>query len=814
MEDLRGAFRTLCSAPGFALTAVLSLSVGIGGTVSMFTVVNSVLLKPLALPNPGKLVRVMNRYTAAYASSRMDREAPGLLSREFIRWRKQIKSLDSISITALACRACTLTGTGRPERLSAMAVSAEYFDTLGVQAQLGRWFREFEEQRGGPGVVILSDAFWRRNFAAKTDIVGQNIHINGAPYEVVGVTPSTFRGDVLHDALGVPDRIDIYLPLRFTPQQLESDLADDFVGIARLKPDVTLEQAGAELDSTLTSIPEYQASFSALKVRVRLQELQSVVVGEVHQGLLLLLLSMGLVLLIACVNVANLSLVRSTQRARELALRAALGATRRDLIRRSLMESILIALAGTITGFILSQWITEFAVSRAPHLPRSGDIATDAAVLSFAIGICALTTMLFGALPAWQTSRADPLVALNAGSRGNTDTLRGGRIRSVLIATEVALGVVLVIGSGLLLRSLHQVMNAPRGFDGHDVMIADLYLPSPGYQRIDRQISFFRRLRDELISMPGVLNVSANTRAPIDQEAIYTVFEENSAKPLNELIAAGFQNVTPEYFSMMKIRLRAGRFFRDSGETEQVVVISESAAQRMWPGQNPLGKRIRKSNEPIDDYSRVVGVVGDILSSALDRTRTPVVYRPYSQRGGRNTAVTLVIQTALPASLAVPLRQAVLRLDPDVPVGEPRSMTDVIANSVQARVFQAWLLSAFALVAVFLAAIGIYSVLSYSIIQRRKEIGIRIALGADRKDVSRFVFENGMTPVVAGLAIGLAAASFFARLLASLLFQVGTLDPTTFVVTPLILILTAALPCILLARKASRFDPMDALRLE
>jgi putative ABC transport system permease protein len=781
----------------------------------MFTVVNSVLLKPLALRDPGKLVRVTNRYTAAYASSRKDRDAPGLLAREFIRWRKQTQSLDSISFTGMTCGSCSLTGTGRPERLGAMPVSAEYFDTLGVQAQLGRWFRESEEQRGGPNVVILSDAFWRRSFSAKTDIVGQDIHINGAPYQVVGVTPSSFRGDELHEALFVPDRIDIYLPLRFTPQQLQSDMADDFVGIARLKPGVTLEQARAELDSTLTSIPEYQAAFSAFKTRVDLRELQSVIVGEVHQGLLLLLLSVGLVLLIACVNVANLSLVRSTQRARELAVRAALGASGRDLIRQSIMESLLIALAGTITGLILSQWITEFAVSRAPHLPRAGNIAPDAAVLSFAIGICALTTVLFGLLPAWQTSRTDPLAALNAGSRGNTDTRRGGRIRSILIAAEVALGVVLVIGSGLLLRSFHQVMNAPRGFDGHDVMIADLYLPSPGYQSIEKQNSFFLRLREELISMPGVLNVSVNTRAPIDDEAIFMVFEENSVKPLNELVPAGHQNVTSEYFSMMKVPLRAGRFFRDGGETEQVVVISESAARRIWPGQNPLGRRVRKSNEPRDDYSRVVGVVGDVLTSALDRVPTPVVYRPYSQRGGRNTAVTLVIQTALPTtSLAAPLRRAVFRLDPDVPVGEPRLMADVITNSVQARAFQTSLLSAFALVAVFLAAIGIYSVLGYSIIQRRKEIGIRVALGADRKAVSRFVFENGMTPVVAGLASGLAAASFFAKLLSSLLFQVGTLDPATFAVTPLVLILTAALPCWLLARKAARFDPMDALRLE
>jgi len=415
----------------------------------MFTVVNSILLKPLALHDPGKLVRVTNRYTAAYASARTGTDAPGLLAREFLRWRKQIQSLDSIAIQAPVCFTCTLTGTGRPELLDTMAVSAEYFATLGVQPQLGRWFRESEEQRGGPSVVILTDALWRRRFSARPDIVGQSIQISGEPYEVVGVTPSTFQpfwADQLHEHVDARDRVDIYFPLRFNPHQLQSDLADDFTGFARLKLGVALEQARAELDSTLSSIPEYQAAFSALKTRIDVRELKDAMVGHVRQGLLLLLFSVGLVLLIACVNVANLSLVRSTQRERELALRVALGASRGHLIQHSLTESFLIALAGTIAGFILSQWITEFAVSRAPRLPRLEDVVTDTGVLSFAIAICALTTILFGILPAWQTSRADPLAAMSAGSRRNTNTLRSGSIRRVLIAGEVALCVVVLQG--------------------------------------------------------------------------------------------------------------------------------------------------------------------------------------------------------------------------------------------------------------------------------------------------------------------------------------------------------------------------------
>ena len=809
--DLRKAFRYLRSAPGFTITAILSLTIGIGGSVSMFTLVNAVLLKPLSYPDSEKLVWVTNAHTAAYASGTKVVDSPGLLAQEFLHWRKDVRSLESIALVGEICE-CSLTGTGRQERLRAIDISAGYFDTLKVQPQLGRWFRSSEEQGGSPRVVILTDSFWRRSFAARPDIVGQTIHIEGLPYEVVGVTPPALRS-VNPPEMGGP--IDAFMPIRFSQRHLTSPQADDFVGIARLKPGVTLEQARAELDSTLTLIPEYQAAFAALRVRVDLRELKTVVVSDARQGLLLLLFSVGLVLLIACVNVANLSLVRSTQRAREFAIRVALGASRGQLIRYSLAESFLVALAGTIAGSILSQWITDFAISHLPLLPRTDEIVTDTTVLCFAIGMCVLTTILFGALPAWRTSHSDPKEALSAGSRGSTDSLGGGRIRAGLIAAEVALGVVLVIGSGLLLRSLHQVMNAPRGFDGHDILISDLNPPRQSYQSIEKQASFFRRLRDDLSSLPGVQHVAANTRAPLTVEPIFTVFEEGSTKPLNELISAVWPNVTSGYFRVMQIPLRAGRLFRDEGETEPVAIVSESAARRMWPGQDPIGKRVRKSLEPAGDYSRVVGVVADVLGNALDRASTPAVYRPYTQRGGRPAAITLVIQAAVPpASLATPLRQAISRLDPDVTSDPLRPMQDVIANSVQTRLFQTSLLSAFALVAVLLAAIGIYGVVAYTILQRRKEIGVRVALGANAKDVSQLVFRTGLAPVVFGLAGGLVAALLFSRLLAGLLFRVRVTDPVTFLATPVVLILAAAVPCWLIARNASHIDPMEALRLE
>jgi putative ABC transport system permease protein len=440
---------------------------------------------------------------------------------------------------------------------------------------------------------------------------------------------------------------------------------------------------------------------------------------------------------------------------------------------------------------------------------------TDTAVLCFAISMCGLTTILAGTLPAWRASRVDPMEALSAGSRGNTDALRGARVRSGLVAAEVALSVVLVIGSGLLLRSFQQVMNAPRGFDAHDVLVSGMKLPSANYNSTEKQASFFRRLRDDLSSVPGVVQVAATTRPPLKGEAIYTVLEEQSAKPLNELTAGSWPNVSSNYFAAMRIPLRAGRLFRDEGEAEKVAVVSESAARRIWPGQNPIGKRVRKSNESVDDYSRVVGVVGDVLSNALDRVSTPAVYRPYTQRGGRPSAFQLIIQSAVsPALLATAFREAVSRIDTDVPVLPLIPMTDIIMGSVQIRRFQASLLTAFALVAVLLAAIGIYGIVAYSILGRRKEIGVRVALGASPQDVSQLVFRNGLAPVVTGLAAGLIAAPLLARFIASLLFRVRIIDLITFLATPLVLILAAAIPCWLVARRASRIDPMDALRLD
>ena len=823
-ENLRAGYRSLRSTPGFALTAVLSLAIGIGGSVSMFTLVNSIVLKPLAYSEADRLVVVTN-LTPGIANV----PVLGLVPLQFIRWRKEIRSFESLAVAAPGTT-MNLTGSGQPETLNVMRITSGLFETLRVGPRLGRWFNEAEEKRGMPNVAILSDSLWRRRFAAAPDIIGREILLNDTPYEIVGITPPglrLFRGNQLNQHVKLPDRSDVFVPIRFTENDEQGGFHPSYVAIARLKPGVTIEQGRAELDSTLPTFSLQVPFLQDMNTRVGMQSLHTALVRGVSRSLLLLLISVGLVLLIACANVANLSLVRTVRRSRELAIRVALGANKRNLIGFLLMESFLLALGGSAAGAILSMWITNAVIWRAPaEVPRLEETAFDARVFLFAVAVCALTTVLCGLLPAWRASRTDPQQALNAGARGNTDSSQSGRLRSLLVGAEVALGTLLVIGAGLLLSSFYRVINVPRGFDGHDIMIVDLLLPSPRYQDVDKQAAFVRAAHDVIASIPAVMNVAVNSRLPLLFETRDAALAEGhgdicsslggcSSKSGPEILKlVAWPSVSAEYFGAMRIPLRAGRLFRDDGEVEPVAVLSESAARSLWPGENPLGKRVsRPVTEPPGVYWRVVGIVGDVRSGGLDRAPTPAVYRPYGQKGG--TLFSLVIRAAVPPeSLAKTVRQALGRVDPDVPVPEIRPMAQVIAESVQQREFHALLLSSFALLAVLLAAVGIYGVVAFSVMQRRKEIALRLALGARAEDLHRMIIRSGMAPVCAGLGAGLLAAAFLARLIASLLFEVRPLDPLIFIGALLILVFAAAIPCWLSARQASRIDPILALRLE
>jgi putative ABC transport system permease protein len=572
---------------------------------------------------------------------------------------------------------------------------------------------------------------------------------------------------------------------------------------------VTPASARAELDSSLASFNMW--NFAPGRYWTIVQPLQTALVGETSEALWLLLFAVGFLLLIACVNVANLSLGRTMQRAHELAIRVALGASRRDLIGYSFTESLLLSLAGTVVGIVASMWITAAVVSLAPaRIARLDEVSADTRVALFSVAMCILTTLLFGILPAWRASRVDPHQSLSAASRGNTDSRRAGRIRAALVSAEVALGTLLAIGSGLFLNSLHHMMTTPKGFEGDHVLVAEFALPPSKYQTPAAMERLFHGLQDQFSATPGISHIAAATVLPLETEHHAPVVTLTGSDAENNGGTAAWPAVSSEYLAVMGIPLVNGRFFRE-GETEPVAVISESAARAFWPGENPIGKRISQAGTP-RQWLRVVGVAADVLSAGLDRPSTPAVYRPYSQYP--EVTFRLVAQTTLRAAFDNALRYAVNRVDPDIPVPEVRTMSALVGQSAQQRRFQAIVLSVFAFAAVLLAVIGIYGVVANGIRQRRKEIGLRITLGADSRNVTQLVFRNGMAPVMAGLFAGIVMSMLLGRLIASLLFQVSTLDLVTFVAAPLVLGSGGALPCWLTARHARRIDPAVCLRID
>jgi putative ABC transport system permease protein len=773
----------------------------------MFTLVKSILLKPLAYPEPDRLVRIIQN--SPYETA--NHPSFGIAPLEFLRWRKEIRSFESMAL--LRGATVNLTGAGAPEVLGAARISPEFFDTLKIQPLRGRWFQKEEEQRGMPDVAIISAYLWRQRFSADPHIIGSKIVLDGTPYEVVGVTPPDmrfFRGHQLHLEVALPEKTDVFLPLRFSVAEEQGRFNISHLGIGRLKPGITPSEARAELDNSLPALRPNLTVPPDFRWWTVVDSLQTAVVAPTGKRLWILLFAVGFVLLIACLNLANLSLMRMAQRTRELAVRAALGAQRRDLLAYSLAESSFLALIGTIGGVLLSVWITDGVVALASsELPRLDEASTDVGVLVFSAGVCVLCTLFFGVAPAWRASTVDPLESINSGGRGRTESRRTSRFRLALVGVEVALGTVLAIGAGLLLTSLHRMMTAPKGFSADRVLTADFNLPSPKYQTASAIDRFYHGLHDQLAGHPGVLRVAAATFLPLENERFSPVVAEHpGALESGNLVT--WTAVTPEYFDAMEIPLREGRFFRE-GEADEVVIISESAARLLWPGESPIGRRISR-DEPVRTWMRVVGVAGDLLSAGLDRPTSPAVYRLYSRYA--LTSFKLVVKTAGSNGFGQTLRRAIANTDAEIPVPEVRTLADLIGKSVRQHRFQTTLFVIFAVSAVLLAAIGIYGVVAYAVLQRRMEIGLRIALGADARNVMRLVFQHGMIPVLAGIAAGLAMASIFSKVVNSLLFNTSALDPIPFIASVAVLGLAGAIPCLMNARQTLRIDPAVCLRLE
>ena len=807
-QDLRYAMRVLRRSPGFTATAVLTLALGVGANTAIFSVVDAVLLRPLPYAQPEQLVQINSerKGTASTASPR-----------DFLDWRSSARSFTAMAAsfesTVNHTGACSASsGPCEPERLTQARVSANLFDLLGVRPEVGRAFAAGEDERSAPMVVVLSDALWRRRFAADPAIVGRTILLDGAPTTVIGVAPPDMH---------YPSAVDLWLTTRFDP----SDIAESSRGarwvhvVARLAPGVTAERAQAEMATIARGIeqrdPKHNAGWG---VRTRL--LHDEIVGDVRKPLLVLLGAVGFVMLIACANVASLTLGRTAAREGELAVRAAMGAERGRITRQILTESMALSLVGGVAGLALALAGTRALVALAPaDIPRLDAVRVDGTVLAFALVITALAGALFGIVPALQAASADLHARLRAGSRTGGARTRSSRARRVLVVSEVSLAIVLLAGAGLLIRSFARLRDVDPGFRTDGVSTFTVTLSPVKYPREDQQLAFSRALLERVRQLPGVQVAGITFGLPLSTTAFRLTFEIPGRAPASatDEPRAQFRVASPDYFRTLGIPLLRGRSFddRDRAGSVPVALISQETARRYWPGESPIGQRVvtgwRRGGQRLQ--GEVIGVVGDVRQFGLDDTPTPHVYMASDQ--WPLDEITMVMRSTTPPTATLAAARAVVReLDPELPMYDVAPLAAMVADSLGQRRFYLMLLATFAGVALLLAAVGIYGVIAYAVQQRSREIGIRVALGATRENVLSMVLRDGLVLVLAGVAIGTLGAVALTGVLRTLLYDVSATDPVTFVVVPLLLLATGLLACAIPARRAVRLDPMLSIRGE
>jgi putative ABC transport system permease protein len=804
LQDLRYAIRLLGKSPAFTAIAVLTLALGIGANTAIFTVVNAVLLRPLGFRDPARVVLVAEKSPYPTLSTSYE---------NYSDWRDQSHSFESLEATRGATIA--LTGAGEPERLNLRMATAPLFSLLGVNAILGRTFLAEEDRAGGAPVAVLSHGLWQRRFGGSRDILGKSITLDSQPYTVVGVLPSGF--ELLQPA-------DVFLP--FTPWA--KTLPDDrnwhpgiFV-IGRLKDGISREQARTEMVGITKRLEEQYPIYNT-GISADVVGLQEQLVQNVRPGLLLLLGAVAAVLLIACVNVANLLLARAASRGREVAIRTSMGATRWRVTRQLITESLLLSLAGGALGLLFA-WASLGPLLKlsATSVPAVFAVSLDRWVLAFTLVISIATGMLFGVVPAFRTAKLDLRETLNEGSRGSTAGPGHHRIRGALVATEIAMAMLLLVGSGLLLRSFSRLQDVPPGFQADHLLVADLPLSQGTYAKPVQRFEFFDRLVERAKSLPGVRSAGAASFLPVSGGGGLLHFNTSGRPPKSphDYTAAGYRTITPNYFETLGMPLEQGRFFT-AGDTEKapaVVVINAAMARTYFPGENPLGKRMQIGATPVSDvpWMEVVGVVGDVRQG-LDLDPKAEMYLPYRQADQLIPVfqLSIVLRTAADPMLeASALRSALAEIDPNQPLVRVRTMEENMAATVAQPRFRTWLIGIFAALALVLAGVGVYGVMSYTVTQRTSEIGIRVTLGAQPEDVFRIVVGEGLRLALAGVGVGILAALALTRLLRSFLYGVSAYDPLTFGAVTMILTLVAVAASFFPARRATLVDPMVALRYE
>jgi len=800
-QDLRFAFRQLAKSPGFTLIAILTLALGVGATTSIFSVVDGILLRPLPFPAPDRLVRV-------YPLEDGQPSAFSVLN--FLDWRRQSRTIEAASL--LDAGSVNLTGAGgEPERLSGAWVSPEFFSVIKAPLLAGRGFAPGEDKPGASRVVVLSEELWKRRFGGDRGLLGRTVSLDGAPYTVVGIAGRARW----------PSISDLWLPFELNEHRLDprNRGAIYLAAVARLAPGTTLAAARAEA-RTIAARLEAQYPEKNTGYRMDMAGMQTYMVGDVRTPLFVLMGAVLFVLLIACVNVANLLLVRASGRESELAVRTALGAGRMRIVRQLLTESVVLALLGGAAGAALAVLATRTLVALAPQgTPRLREVGVDSSVLLFTLAVSLVTGIVFGLAPALRASRPDLSTALKEGVRGSK-----GRpavyARSALVVLETALAVVLLAGAGLLLRSFGALVRVDPGFDAKHAIVFELSPPSPKYEEDPQLRSLANDLTERLRRLPGVVAAGASAFGqPLSRNDISFSFNvEGRPKALpGQEVSMRVAPVTPGYFRALGLRQVRGRLFTDQDRdgSTPVAILTQAAVQKFFPNDDPIGKRIILdwSHNGVKRGGEVVGIVGDFKQSTLDRDSDPQIFLPYDQ--APLGALSLVVRsTADLGAVAAAARAQVHEVDPDLPVYELQTLEELVAASVAQPRFYMLLLGGFAAVALVMAAIGLYGVIAYAVSQRRQEIGVRMALGATRRGVAGMVLRQGLMLALAGAAAGLVGAFLATRGLRTLLFAVSASDPVTYTGVALMLVLVAAFAAYLPARRAARTEPQLALRGE
>ena len=813
-QDIRYGLRVMRKNPGFIAIAVFALALGVGANTAIFSVVNAILLHPINYENPDRLMMVWEK-----GARRGLGQIPSSLP-AFLDLRTSNNSFEDLG--AFADSNFNLTGGEQPERVIGVRVTASLLSLLGVQPVKGRLFLPEEDQPQASRVLILSHQLWRRSFGDNPNIVGQPVALNGDSYTVVGIMPADFKfppafsATIASSQYAMP-KADLWVPL-VPDESLKARANRPLFMIGRLKPGVTPTAAQSDLNVIASRLQkEYPATDADMQIDVI--PLRQQITGDIRLALIVLFAAVGCVLLIACANVANLLLAKASGRQKEVAIRTALGATRLRIIRQLLTEGMLLGLAGGLLGSLLAVLVLRQLVIFSPaNVSIPDNIGIDWQVLAFTLVLSLVTSFVFGLAPALQASKLDLNETLKEGGRGSSGGVKQNRLRSLLVITEVALALVLLIASGLMIKSFLRLQSVNPGFNPANLITLEMQLPENKYSDKDRQAIFQQQLVQRVAQVPGVQSVGTVDNLPFSGNEFNVGYSIEGQPPLNaaERPRAFLRNVSPNYFEAMGIPLRKGRGFTesDNANAPAATIINETAARKFWPNEEPLGKRFKRGSvDSQNPWLTVVGVIGAVSHSSLQVASQPEVYLPFQQNPGLN--LTLVARTSSdPKAFAGAVRREVSAMDNDLPVSNIKFMDEIVGKSVaQPRVY-ALLLGIFAGLALILAAIGIYGVISYSVTQRTHEIGIRMALGAQTRDVLALIIKQGMALALVGIFLGLLVSLALTRVLASQLYGVSSTDPVTYSAISLLLMFVALIACYIPALRATKVDPMIAVRYE